>query len=363
VRAVDDVECWTLTKNQFSQIFDENLKKVLLERIDLQDTQINYEDLCPVEVLYKGVLSTFVLCANRSNSKTYVLKSIHRNKIMAQNLQLNIVAQKKILSQVDHFLIAKLVKTFKNPFRISFLMEHVDGKDFSFVLKSLGKIDELDARFYAGCLVMIFEYLHDHDILYRDLNLKNLLVDVQGYLKLIDFTCAKYVVGRTFTIIGTPHFLAPEVINGQGYSKPADLWSLGVLLFFVLYGKLPFGDNLNDPIEIYQNILNTRVNFPQNVNPLSKSRDFLSSILNKNQSQRGKISDLRIHPWFVGLNWEFLMARQIKAPFLPVSKEFKDIVHDSIKIQRKIEEVLPNFENSERYRPKFNSNLKWDAEF
>ena len=363
VRAVENVECWTLTKNQFNQIFDESMKKRLLERIELQDTLVNYQDLCPVELLYKGKLSTFVLCANKSTSKTYVLKSVHRNKILAQNMQSSVVAQKKILSQIDHIFIIKLIKTFKDSFRLSFLLEYIPGSDLSTVLETLKKVDELDARFYAGCLVIIFEYLHSHDILYRDLNMKNILVDEQGYLKLIDFSCAKYVVGRTFTIIGTPHFLAPEVINGQGYSYPADLWSLGVMIYFILYGKFPFADHLNDPMEIYQNILNSRLSFPSNVNPLSKSRDFLSLILNKTANLRGKVENLKQHPWFVGLNWDYLITRQIKAPFLPVAKDFVEKVHDSVKAQRRIEEILPNSEGAERYIPKFNSNMRWDAEF
>ena len=363
VRALDNVECWTLTKSQFNSIFDENLKKNLLDRIELQDTPIELKDMCPVQLIHQGKISTFLLCANKANSKLYILKSVHKNTIIAQKLQSSLITHKKILSQLDHFFIVKLIKTFKDSFRLSMLLEYIPSVDLTTALKTFKHTSELDGRFYAAGILLIFEYLHEHEILYRDLNLKNLNLDKEGYIKLIDFSCAKYLQGKTFTLVGTPHYLAPEVINGQGYSYTADMWSLGVTIYLILYGNFPFGDDLNDPMQIYQQILNHRLVFPSRVDPLSKCRDFLSILLNKTASQRGSVEKIKNHPWFLGLDWDMMLSKQIKAPFIPAVKDYSQQVHDALKTQKRIEDVLPLFENSEKYIPRFNMNNRWDAEF
>ena len=222
VKAVGEVECWTLTKSQFTTVFDENMKQQLLERIELQDDKIELSDLCVVNMLYSSKFSNFFLCVNKNSSKLYILKTILRANIVTPELQSSVVTQKKILSQLDHNLIVKLVKTYKDMTRLCLLMEYVKGVDFTTALKVLKKPDELDSRFYTGCFLLILEYLHEQEIIFRDFNLKNLLIDAQGYPKLIDFSSAKYIQGRTYTLIGTPHFVAPEVITGHGYGLSAD---------------------------------------------------------------------------------------------------------------------------------------------
>lgn len=222
VKAVGEVECWTLTKSQFTTVFDENMKQQLLERIELQDDKIELSDLCVVNMLYSSKFSNFFLCVNKNSSKLYILKTILRANIVTPELQSSVVTQKKILSQLDHNLIVKLIKTYKDMTRLCLLMEYVKGVDFTTALKVLKKPDELDSRFYTGCFLLILEYLHEQEIIFRDFNLKNLLIDAQGYPKLIDFSSAKYIQGRTYTLIGTPHFVAPEVITGHGYGLSAD---------------------------------------------------------------------------------------------------------------------------------------------
>merc|ERR1719313_2610357 len=106
--------------------------------------------------------------------------------------------------------------------------------------------------FYIGCLVLALETLHERSIVFRDLKPENVMLDVQGYLKLIDFGIAKKLEtggGRAFTMIGTPHYMAPEVIRGKGYGSEVDIWGLGVILYELVCGFLPFGEDLDDPID------------------------------------------------------------------------------------------------------------------
>jgi len=115
-------------------------------------------------------------------------------------------------------------------------------------------------------LVIVLEELGDRNIVYRDLKPENVMLDQQGYLKLIDFGIAKKLEdgkSRTFTMIGTPHYMAPEVMRGQGYSTEVDLWSLGVMLFEFVCGYLPFADELDDPTEVCTAVLKDPLAFPQ----------------------------------------------------------------------------------------------------
>ena len=106
----------------------------------------------------------------------------------------------------------------------------------------------------------MFEYLHSKNIIYRDLKPENILIDGEGYLKLTDFGFAKYCDTRTYTLCGTPEYLAPEVLLNKGHGKPVDWWTLGILLYEMLAGYPPFQDD--DPMNIYRKIINTKPRYP-----------------------------------------------------------------------------------------------------
>ena len=107
----------------------------------------------------------------------------------------------------------------------------------------------------------MFEYLHSKNVVYRDLKPENLLICPDGYLKLTDFGFAKIVNSRTFTLCGTPEYLAPEILNNTGHGKGADWWTLGIIIYEMLVGIDPFNDN--DPMSVYGKILKGRVKFPR----------------------------------------------------------------------------------------------------
>ena len=118
-------------------------------------------------------------------------------------------------------------------------------------------------------MVSIFEYLHSKNIVYRDLKPENILIGADGYLKLTDFGFAKVVEGRTFTLCGTPEYIAPEILKNQGHGKAVDWWTLGVLIYEMIAGIDPFADD--DPLVIYQNILKGKLYFPKSFDNYAKS--------------------------------------------------------------------------------------------
>lgn len=187
------------------------------------------------------------LVVHKEKRSLFALKCVDRGKVEQYQIHQNLVLERKIMMQLDHTFIVKLIKTFKDEYRIYFLLEFVRGMDLFDVLRELNLTSNDDAKFYIASLIMILEHLHERDIIYRDLKPENVMVDEEGYCKLIDFGTAKIVEGRTFTVIGTPQYMAPEVITGKGYTVVADYWSVGVMLFEFVCGRVPFGEEDDDP--------------------------------------------------------------------------------------------------------------------
>lgn len=244
-------------------IIDDQIRVQLLKRIELQDDSIMLSDLSPVKVLGKGMFGIVTLVTHNITHSVYALKSVDRLKIRAYDLQECLVLERKILLGIDHVFIVKLIKTFKDNERVYFLMEFVRGMDLFDVLRLLGILSEKDAKFYLGCMVYVLEHLHDRDIIYRDIKPENIMIDEDGYPKLIDFGTAKIVIGRTYTIVGTPHYMAPELITGKGYNISVDFWSLGCMLYEFICGGVPFGDDEEEPYNIYKSILEGKIIYPQ----------------------------------------------------------------------------------------------------
>jgi cGMP-dependent protein kinase len=362
------VQCWVMTKRDFISILNENIRKQLMHRIDLQDDKILLSDLIIVKTLGNGMFGNVFLVVHKEKRTVYALKAVDRRKISAYEIEENIVLERKILLQLDHSLIVKLVRTFKDSKRLYFLMEYIRGLDLFDVLRKLQLLKECDARFYFGCITNIVEHLHEREILFRDLKPENIVIDSVGYPKLIDFGTAKFLRGRTYTIVGTPHYMAPEVVTGHGYGLPADYWTMGIMLFEFMFGYVPFGEDESDPYSIYERVIERRLVFPQWVDNKNKVKEFVGQLLSKNPASRlgGSFEKFKSNAWFIGLNWDKINTKELKAPYVPSLGSIDLEVEAAIASGKNLEEFIMKIENSEeipKTKRKSQPPAGWDEDF
>merc|ERR1719423_49430 len=207
-------------------------------------------------------------------------------------------------------------------------MEYAAGGDLMMHIHA-DVFDEPRAIFYAACVVLGLQFLHDNKIIYRDLKLDNLLLDKDGYLKIADFGLCKEGMGfgdHTGTFCGTPEFLAPEVLTEASYTRAVDWWGLGVLIFEMLVGESPFpGD---DEEEVFDSIVNDEVRYPRYLS--SEAVSIMRKLLRKAPERRLGTSekdahDVRKQAFFRGVCWDDLLMRKIKPPFVPTVNGMEDV--------------------------------------
>uniref|UniRef100_A0A5K3FSC9 Protein kinase domain-containing protein n=1 Tax=Mesocestoides corti TaxID=53468 RepID=A0A5K3FSC9_MESCO len=184
--------------------------------------------------------------------------------------------------------------------------------------RQLVKLREDTARFYGSQVVLALEYLHSMDIAYRDLKPENLLIDRRGYLKLTDFGFAKIVKGRTWTLCGTPEYLAPEIILSKGYSRAVDWWAVGVLIFEMIAGYPPFF--AEQALQVYEKIVAGKVRFPFFMS--TDAKELLGNLLQGDTTKRygnmrNGVADIQSHVWFASIDWVDILEQKVKAPHVP----------------------------------------------
>ncbi|KAJ8910800.1 hypothetical protein NQ315_014508 [Exocentrus adspersus] len=262
-------------------------------------------------------------------SKSFALKQMKKAQIVETRQQQHIMSEKEIMGEANCDFIVKLYKTFKDAKYLYMLMESCLGGELWTVLRDKGHFDDATTRFYTACVVEAFDYLHSRNIIYRDLKPENLLLDNQGYVKLVDFGFAKKLQSgrKTWTFCGTPEYVAPEVILNKGHDISADYWSLGVLMFELLTGTPPFTGS--DPMKTYNIILKgiDAIDFPRTIT--RNATALIKKLCRDNPAERlgyqkGGISEIQKHKWFDGFNWEGLVNRTLTPPILPKVQHVTD---------------------------------------
>lgn len=253
------------------------------------------------------------------------IKIMKKSEVIRLKQVEHIRAEKSIMAMIEHPFIVNLLTTFQDDKRLFMLLEYINGGELFSYLRKEGRLPNDSARFYAGEIILAFAYLHSMNIVYRDLKPENLLIDCEGHMKVTDFGFAKVVEDRTWTLCGTPEYLAPEIIQSKGHGKPVDWWAVGILIFEMLAGYPPFYDE--NPFGIYQKVLAGKIDFPRHFDV--KAKDLIKRLLVKESGKRlgclkAAAEDLKKHKWYKGMDWDLLLNRTLPAPYLPSVKSPDD---------------------------------------
>ena len=167
-------------------------------------------------------------------------------------------------------------------------------------------------------MLLMLDYLHKRHIAHRDIKPANIMINSDGYLKMIDFGTAKILKNYTSTIIGTPHYIAPEILKGKGYSLSCDFWSLGICMYEIFYGLYPFGNYANEVIEIYKDVLTKNFICPNENSKTVSVNCFIKDLLNKKVNEREcNVNNLMNKPFFEGFNFDELIDFKLAPPYKP----------------------------------------------
>ncbi|CAF3038670.1 unnamed protein product [Rotaria sp. Silwood2] len=283
----------------------------------------------------------------KHGNESLAVKIMEKRVIVELGEVENILSEKRILQAINFPFIVSLVYSFKDNSYLYLAFEFVSGGEMFVHLRKVNKFSEDQARFYAGQIVLALEYLHDSNIIYRNLKVEEILFAADGYLKLADFGLAKVVKDRTYTLCGTPEYLAPEIITGIGYNKSVDHWALGILIYEFTAGFSPFQDE--DPMRIYRKILQGTIEYPEHVS--LNLRDLIKKLLQPHPARRyGNLqngeNDIKNHQWFSSIDWVELFKKNIKASYVPeADKDHYETYDENELIQAETDQYPTEFDS------------------
>ncbi|XP_037743904.1 serine/threonine-protein kinase N1 isoform X1 [Chelonia mydas] len=294
-------------------------------------TPLTLDDFRFLAVLGRGHFGKVLLSEYSRTGELYAIKALKKGDIVARDEVESLMCEKRIFETVNssrHPFLVNLFACFQTPEHVCFVMEYTAGGDLMMHIHT-DVFTEPRATFYAACVILGLQFLHERKIVYRDLKLDNLLLDKEGFVKIADFGLCKEGMGygdRTSTFCGTPEFLAPEVLTDTSYTRAVDWWGLGVLVYEMLVGESPFpGD---DEEEVFDSIVNDEVRYPRFLS--TEAIGVMRRLLRRNPDRRLGSSerdaeDVKKQPFFRFIDWEALLARRLPPPFVPIIKGREDI--------------------------------------
>ncbi|XP_053982281.1 RAC serine/threonine-protein kinase isoform X2 [Hylaeus anthracinus] len=284
-------------------------KKVTLE---------NFEFL---KVLGKGTFGKVILCREKATGHLYAIKILRKEVIIRKDEVAHTLTESRVLRTTNHPFLISLKYSFQTADRLCFVMEYVNGGELFFHLRRSRIFGEDRTRFYGAEIISALGYLHSQGIIYRDLKLENLLLDKDGHIKIADFGLCKEDItyGRTTkTFCGTPEYLAPEVLEDNDYGRAVDWWGVGVVMYEMICGRLPFYNK--DHEKLFTLIVMEEVKFPRTIS--NEAKDMLGGLLIKDPNKRlgggpNDAKEIMDHAFFSSIDWSDLVQKKIPPPFKP----------------------------------------------
>ncbi|XP_057537927.1 probable serine/threonine protein kinase IREH1 [Amaranthus tricolor] len=332
---------------------DDVVRSLRTSPIHSSKDRTSIDDFEIIKPISRGAFGRVFLAKKRTTGDLFAIKVLKKADMIRKNAVESILAERNILISVRNPFVVRFFYSFTCRENLYLVMEYLNGGDLYSLLRNLGCLDEDVARVYIAEVVLALEYLHSLQVVHRDLKPDNLLIAHDGHIKLTDFGLSKVglinstddlsgpaVSGTSLfeddqpqlsasekhqerrkkrSAVGTPDYLAPEILLGTGHGATADWWSVGVILFELIVGIPPF--NAEHPQIIFDNILNRNIPWPRVPEEMScETQDLINKLLTEDPNQRlgaRGASEVKAHPFFRDINWDTL-ARQ-KAAFVPSS--------------------------------------------
>ncbi|KAM9852105.1 serine/threonine-protein kinase Sgk2b [Aulostomus maculatus] len=296
-------------------------EKVTVKAANHETSRMKPSDFDYLTLIGKGSFGKVLLARHRKHGGYYAVKVLQKQMIVKRKEQKHVMVERSVLLKgLQHPFLVGLHFSFQTPQMLYFVLDYVNGGELFYHLQREGSFPEPRAAFYTAEMAMALGYLHSLNIVYRDLKPENILLDREGHVMLTDFGLCKEDVaigGIMQTFCGTPEYLAPEVLQGHTYSPVVDWWSLGIVVFEMLYGLPPFYSH--SKAEMFENILHAPLRLRSGISPAACS--LLQGLLERNVSKRlGQSRDLlelQEHPFFASINWDDLLAKKVTPPFSP----------------------------------------------
>ncbi|KAM5553187.1 hypothetical protein ABKV19_025419 [Rosa sericea] len=337
------------------------LEKKETEYMRIQRHKMGADDFEPLTMIGKGAFGEVRICKEKATGQVYAMKKLKKSEMLRRGQVEHVKAERNLLAEVDSNCIVKLYCSFQDDEYLYLIMEYLPGGDMMTLLMRKDTLTEDEARFYVGETVLAIESIHKHNYIHRDIKPDNLLLDRHGHMKLSDFGLCKpldcsilqekdFSMGKNlsgalqsdgrpvapkrtqqeqlqhwqrnrrmlaYSTVGTPDYIAPEVLLKKGYGMECDWWSLGAIMYEMLVGYPPFYSD--EPMSTCRKIVNwrTHLKFPEEAKLSPEAKDLIGKLLcNVDQRLGTKGADeIKAHPWFKGIEWDKLY--QIKAAFIP----------------------------------------------
>uniref|UniRef100_A0A8C9H7A3 Non-specific serine/threonine protein kinase n=1 Tax=Piliocolobus tephrosceles TaxID=591936 RepID=A0A8C9H7A3_9PRIM len=274
-----------------------------------------------IKVIGVGSYGKVLLVKHVKQNKLYAMKILKKENIVSMNQLEHTIIERNVLKCVSHPFIVKMYYAFQTSKKLYYILEYCPGGELFFHLSKVRFVNEKSAKFYMCEIILALQYLHELNIIYRDLKPENVLIDEQGHIKLTDFGLSKEGItgsNSAKSLCGTPEYLAPEIIDKTGHGKAVDWWSLGIMLYEMLAGSLPFsGKNRSD---LFEKIKNKKVTYPCSFS--AAVVDLLKKLFEKNPKKRlgygiKDAEDIKNHIFFKNVNWDDVLNKKINPPFKP----------------------------------------------
>ncbi|KAJ5194171.1 hypothetical protein N7472_006637 [Penicillium cf. griseofulvum] len=312
--------------------------KIGISFVENKQRSLKLEDFDLLKVVGKGSFGKVMQVMKKDTGRIYALKTIRKAHIISRSEVTHTLAERSVLAQINNPFIVPLKFSFQSPEKLYFVLAFVNGGELFHHLQREQRFDINRARFYTAELLCALECLHGFKVIYRDLKPENILLDYTGHIALCDFGLCKLDMkdeDRTNTFCGTPEYLAPELLLGNGYTKTVDWWTLGVLLYEMLTGLPPFYDENTN--EMYRKILQEPLTFPSSDIVPPAARDLLTRLLDRDPVRRlgaNGAAEIKSHHFFANIDWRKLLQRKYEPSFRPNVVDARDTENFDVEFTR-----------------------------